>query len=142
MNMNRHALPSRARGFTLIELMIVLVIIATLATIAYPSYTQYVVRVSREAAQSQLLELANLQEKIYLNSSAYSSTIGGTYNGTAAGGLGTTGKTADGNYTLSVTATSNTFTLSATPISGKISYGDGNLSVTEAGVRAWGSKTW
>jgi type IV pilus assembly protein PilE len=142
MTTNRYALPSRARGFTLIELLIVLVIIATLAKIAYPSYTQYVVRTSREAAQSQLLELANLQEKIYLNSSAYSSTIGGTYSGTAAGGLGTTGKTADGKYTLSVTATTNTFTLSATPVSGTNQYGDGDLSVTQAGVRAWGSKTW
>ncbi|WP_304640619.1 prepilin-type N-terminal cleavage/methylation domain-containing protein, partial [Pseudomonas sp.] len=44
-----------ARGFTLIEVMIVVVIVAILATIAYPSYTQYVIRSNRAAAQSTMM---------------------------------------------------------------------------------------
>ena len=134
---------NRHRGFTLLEVLIAVAIVGILASLAYPSYLQYVIRASREGAQSQLLELANVQEKIYLNSSAYSSSITGSYTGRSDGGLGVaTGKTADGNYTLSVTATTHTFTLTATPVSGAPTAGDGNLAVNEAGVRTWGSKSW
>ena len=40
------------RGFTLIELMIVVAIIAILAAIAYPSYRAYVVRAAQSEAQT------------------------------------------------------------------------------------------
>ena len=43
---------SKLRGFTLIELMIVVAIVAILAMIAYPSYTQYVIRSRRSMAKA------------------------------------------------------------------------------------------
>jgi type IV pilus assembly protein PilE len=46
------------KGFTLIELMIVVAIIAVLVAIAYPSYTQYRVKTNRAQAQSELLVIA------------------------------------------------------------------------------------
>ena len=132
-------------AFTLVEMLVVVVIIAVLARIAYPIYQKQVVRGSREAAQSQLLELANLQEKIFLNSSLYTGSISGAYTGLSSGGLGVTGSaTTDAKYTLSLSPTtaSSAYTLTATPVTGTSQDGDGNLSINQNGVRAWGSGTW
>ena len=134
----------RAAGFTLVELIVVVAIVAILAAIAIPGYTNYVVRSSRSAAQSELLDLAAAQERIFLNSGAYTNSVTGAYTGLSTGGLGiTSGKTKDGRYTLSVALTGTVFyTLTATPVSGTGQAGDGNITMTSAGTRLWNSKTW
>jgi type IV pilus assembly protein PilE len=143
---------ARSRGFTLIELLIAMAIVAILARIAFPSYQAYVVRGSRQAAQSELVELANAQEKIYLNSNAYTTSVTGDYTGQSAGGLGvkatatctTAGRSKDCRYTYSLdnAAPAGTFTLTATPVAGTPQANDGNLTITETGQRTWGTKTW
>ena len=152
MTMEPDIARSRHRGFTLIELLIALAVVAILVRIAFPSYQAYIVRSSRQAAQAELVALANSQEKIYLNSNWYTNSVTVAYNGcpspattcsATAGGLGvTSGKSKDSRYAFSVAATATTFTFTATPVTGTSQAADGNLTITEAGKRTWGSKTW
>ena len=150
MNLTLAAPRRRNRGFTLIDLVISLAIVAILVRIALPNYQAYIVKSSRQSMQGELVALANLQEKIFLNSSSYTSSATAAYTGQSTGGLGlaaatsptTSGKSKDGRYTIAVTATATTFTLTATPKSGTPQAGDGNLTINEAGIRAWGSKVW
>lgn len=144
MNMPAHAAGSRNRGFTLIDLVIAMAIVAILIRIAFPSYQAYIVRSSRQAAQSELVTLANAQEKIFLNSSAYTGSVTGAYTGQSTGGLGiASGKSKDGRYTFSLSnVTATTFTLTAAPVSPGPQASDGSLTLNEAGTRLWGSKPW
>lgn len=59
------------RGFTLIELMIVVVVVGILAAIAYPSYRQYGVRTNRAAATADLAMLSQWMEREYTATGAY-----------------------------------------------------------------------
>ena len=61
----------RLRGFTLIELMIVVAIVAILAAIAYPSYSRYGFRARRSDAQNILMQMASAQERFYTNFNRY-----------------------------------------------------------------------
>jgi len=60
-----------ARGFTLIELMIVVAIIGIIAAIAYPSYQEYVRSAKRADAETALMELAHFMERYYTGNGRY-----------------------------------------------------------------------
>jgi len=62
---------TRARGFTLIEVMIVVVIISILATLALTSYGSYIRKARRADAKADLLELAQLIERNYTESNSF-----------------------------------------------------------------------
>lgn len=59
------------RGFTLIEVMVVVVILGILAGIAYPSYLEHVRKARRADAQTALLELAQFMERYYTANGRY-----------------------------------------------------------------------
>lgn len=61
----RPSLADTKRGFTLIELMIVVSIIAILSMIALPSYNNYIKRAHIKAAQSDLVTLGLVLEGSY-----------------------------------------------------------------------------
>jgi type IV pilus assembly protein PilE len=63
------------RGVTLLELMIVVVIVGILAAVAYPSYRDSVDRAKRNEAKALLLEIAQNQERYYLQNNSYGSLV-------------------------------------------------------------------
>ena len=98
------------RGFTLIELMIVVAIIAIIVALGYPSYREHVKKTRRAEGMGQLLELADIMERYYSDQ--------GTYAGATAAGV-YTATTDRGYYTLSVDGGADNvqYTIRAAPTS-------------------------
>lgn len=65
-------LRNRARGFTLIEIMIVVVIIGVLSAFAFPAYQSYVLKSRRADAKNAVLDMASRQERYLSMNNKYS----------------------------------------------------------------------
>ncbi len=63
--------PLIQRGFTLLELMIVVAIVGILASIAYPAYQDSVMKGRRAEARTALLELMQQQERYMTQRGTY-----------------------------------------------------------------------
>ncbi|MFP6831200.1 hypothetical protein PS684_02826 [Pseudomonas fluorescens] len=117
------------RGFTLIEIMIVIAIIGIVITIAAPSYTEYLKKGRRAEVVSLLSEQAQSLERFYTKNNVY----------TGITGLST------GNdfYTLTPTIADQTFLLTATRKAGTSMATDkcGDFTLTNTGVRSMNNAT-
>lgn len=106
------------KGFTLVELMIVISIIAILAAIAYPSYIDFVRKSRRADAQAALANVQLAQQKLRSSCRFYAGTAGAAENCGASAADSTVRMPAtspDGWYALALSNASATgFTVTAT----------------------------
>lgn len=103
-----------SKGFTLIEVMIVVVIVGILASIAYPSYQEYVNRSNRAEGQAFLSDIAARQERYFSQNNAY--VTGNTAADRTKLGL-SSNESATNRYTVALSKVANDggYTLTATP---------------------------
>jgi type IV pilus assembly protein PilE len=66
----------RVKGFTLIELMIVVGVIGILAAVGYPNYTEYVKKTRRSEIAALLIEEAHKLERFYSKTGQYTDVPG------------------------------------------------------------------
>ncbi len=123
------------RGFTLIELMIVVAILGVLASIALPAYQQSVRAGARSEAQSMLLKVAANQERFYSDNNSYSTNADPLSSPAVA-----TLTSQNGLYQVSVAACSggtigNCFLATATPQGNQTSDSCTTLTITNTGLR-------
>lgn len=109
--------PKKNKGFTLIELMIVIAIIGVLAMVAYPAYQNYTTRTKRSDAKVALVQLQQLQEKYRANCPQYATAINTTTRSCTSGSYNLVGKTTSEKayYNLSISIPTTCPANSTTP---------------------------
>lgn len=131
----------RERGFTLIEVMIVVAIVAILAAIAYPSYQEQVARGKRADAKATLLEAAQWVERQYTVSNSYILKGDGTTLDSAAlpfteAPKESAVKTYDIAFATGASApTTSTYWLLATPKNSMATDKCGTFAIAQTGAR-------
>ncbi|HET7728884.1 MAG TPA: type IV pilin protein [Usitatibacter sp.] len=121
----------RARGFTLIELVVVVAIIGILVAIAVPSYNNHMRKARRAEAQTYLMDIANLQQQYLLDARTYALGAGAL---TALNKAPPSSVSNFYNVVVSPDAPTipPTFLITATPKTGP-QQGDGVLTVDNTG---------
>jgi prepilin-type N-terminal cleavage/methylation domain-containing protein len=124
----------RERGFTLVEIIVVMTIISILAGIAIPTYIQYLARGYRSEARATLVGAAQWMERWR--------TANGTYQDggnppTLPPGLDRSPPTGTQRYNVAVaTPAANVYTLSAVPVGSFAADACGTLTLNNTGLRA------
>lgn len=115
----------RSKGFSLIELMIVVAIVGILAAIAYPNYTEYTKRSQRSAIASLLSEQTQALERYYSQRGQYNDVTGSPLTLSAGNTY----------YTIAAVRDAQSYTLTATPVPAKMMNGDkcGNFVINNTG---------
>ncbi|MGM8933556.1 type IV pilin protein [Pseudomonas neustonica] len=121
--------PTRLRGFTLIEVMIVVVIIGILVSIAYPAYQDYVRRTRQADAQAQIMAFGSALERYRGKHFSYD---GATLSALAP----ELNANSDYNINFAIGGGDQSYTITATA-QGSLMSGMPTLTLNSAGEASW-----
>ena len=104
----------KERGFTLIELMIVVVVLAILSALAIFNYSRYTYRSRRVDGKEMLSRVAAAEERYYTVFNKYTTALGdlGYTTNNACSAVGCSDR---GYYIVSATSDGQSYSLNATP---------------------------
>ena len=122
---------TKSRGFSLIELMIVVAIMAILAAIAFPAFDNQTRKSNRAAAQAVLMDAANKQQFYLTSQREYADTLA-KLNITPPNDVS---RWYDITLVVDNAATPPTFTFTATPKAGSAQAADGALTLDGQGTK-------
>ena len=123
--------------------MIVTAIIGIMASVAYPSYTSSILRSKRALAKVALTNLANMQEKYFINNQSYGdlTDLGYSADTLALDDSGDLGGTGTSIYNVTITASTTAYTLQATATGGQTSDSEGSTSCSPLKLDNAGDQT-
>jgi type IV pilus assembly protein PilE len=123
------------RGFTLIELMIILVIVAILAVLVLPSYQGVVMKARRTDAKAALTTAAQSLER-YSTENPVTGYANATVNDVAGPTVISRATTDDAHYRLTLTdKTATAYVLSAVPQGAQANDGCRTFTLNQRGER-------
>lgn len=117
------------KGFSLIELMVVVVIVGILAAVAFPSYQSHLVKSNRAAAQAFMMDVENRQKQYLLDARSYAADL------TALGMAAPADVSSFYSVTIAASATPPAFEIKATPVAGTRQEADGELTLLSDGTK-------
>ena len=128
----------KMKGFTLIELMIVVVIIAVLASIAYPSYQESVRKTNRTDAQTEVMDIAHRLQRYKVANFSFIKADNSAVTLTDVNHSGQVPTSGTPFYDLALSnVAAGTWTLTATPKVNSRQFGDGHFVINHRGERCW-----